>query len=61
MDRTKFRSAVDEATIPVDNLERLVVSAALVEEARSRDDLGVVREPGELTFEDGRLPPFPTG
>ena len=41
------------------HLERLVVSTALVEEARSRDDLRVVREPGELTFEDGRLPPFP--
>ncbi|WP_331232964.1 nickel pincer cofactor-dependent isomerase, group 22 [Natronorarus salvus] len=41
------------------NLKRLVVSEALVERAREREDLRVVGEPRELTFENGRLPPFP--
>ncbi len=43
------------------HLKRLVVSEALVERAREREDLRVVGEPEALAFEDGRLPPFPEG
>ncbi|MFB6087629.1 MAG: DUF362 domain-containing protein, partial [Haloarculaceae archaeon] len=43
-------------------LQRLYVSEALVEEARERDDLAVVREPEPIEFEDGSLvAPTPDG
>lgn len=40
-------------------LQRLCVSEVLVEEARTHDDLRIVREPQPLDFENGSLSPFP--
>ena len=37
------------------HLERVAVSETLVEEARERDDLRVVAEPGDIKFEDGQF------